>query len=264
MDAKTDIWMPLYIGDYLAATTHLSAEESGAYLHLLMHQWKNGSLPSDQESLRRIARVEKDAWSNAWSILQAFFEHSSSMPIQKRLESIREEWNGRKATAVAKAQAASAKRWSKHATSNAPSIPTSNAQAMPQTCPSPSPSPLLKQKPSRDKREADPRHKFFKEVLSQAWAAKNSSDMPWSAGEAKQMASLLSANPNLTEEDFRKLLRNRHKSQVNHSQRPRTWLENVTDYANGPLDKFGKPAETVIEVKPMITLLEKMRQQEAV
>lgn len=136
---KTDIWMPLYIGDYLSATTHLSAEESGAYLHLLMHQWKNGSLPPESDSLRRIARVDRDAWSNAWSILQAFFEHSSGIPVQKRLEEIREEWDARKTTAVAKAEAAAAARWNKHA--------SSIAQAMPQPCPSPSPSPIKNNPP---------------------------------------------------------------------------------------------------------------------
>jgi uncharacterized protein YdaU (DUF1376 family) len=38
-------WMPLYVGDYIADTAHLSCAESGAYLHLIMHYWRAGSLP---------------------------------------------------------------------------------------------------------------------------------------------------------------------------------------------------------------------------
>lgn len=32
-------WMPLYIGDFIADTAHLSAEETGAYILLIMHYW---------------------------------------------------------------------------------------------------------------------------------------------------------------------------------------------------------------------------------
>lgn len=95
-------------------------------------------------------------------------------------------------------------------------------------------------KSSRDKR-GDERHVPFRNVLEAAWKAKSQLEMPWDAGEAKQLASLLAANPTLTEEAFRELLRNRHKSQVNHSERPRQWIARLTDYGNGPLDQFGKP-----------------------
>jgi len=132
--------MPLYIGDYLADTQHLSAEQSGAYLHLLMHSWKVGPLPTDQEALRRIARIEKDAWSNAWTVLAPFFRPSDNGGlIQPRLEIERAAWGAKKATSIAKARDAANKRWKPSWDADASSIAPSNAQAMPEPCPPPPP-----------------------------------------------------------------------------------------------------------------------------
>jgi uncharacterized protein YdaU (DUF1376 family) len=66
-------YMPIYIADYLAATSHLDAAQSGAYLHLLMHYWQKGSLPSDDPLLGRIARMTPRQWRDAKPILQGFF-----------------------------------------------------------------------------------------------------------------------------------------------------------------------------------------------
>jgi uncharacterized protein YdaU (DUF1376 family) len=69
---KVDIWMPIYIGDYLRDTVELSAEEHGAYVLLLMHYWqKNGEIGSDVDRLSRVARVNEKTCS---FILGYYFE----------------------------------------------------------------------------------------------------------------------------------------------------------------------------------------------
>jgi hypothetical protein len=64
---------------------------------------------------------------------------------------------------------------------------------------------------------------------------------PWDGGEAKQLSLLLAANPVLSADAFERLLLARSASEVNHSERPKVWLDRLTDYAGGPLDRYGKP-----------------------
>lgn len=66
-------WMPLYIPDFLADTTHLSAAETGAYLCLIMDYWLHDGLPDDDRKLAGIARLPLKAWQQIRSTIQAFF-----------------------------------------------------------------------------------------------------------------------------------------------------------------------------------------------
>lgn len=66
-------WMPLYVADYLADTAHLGATESGAYLHLIMHYWQTGNLPTDDRTLARIAKIDPRQWHRYKPVLSAFF-----------------------------------------------------------------------------------------------------------------------------------------------------------------------------------------------
>jgi uncharacterized protein YdaU (DUF1376 family) len=67
-------WMPLYIADYLKDTTHLGALESGAYLHLIMHYWQHGSLPTNERQLAQIAKLTAREWKRSCDTLKSFFQ----------------------------------------------------------------------------------------------------------------------------------------------------------------------------------------------
>jgi uncharacterized protein YdaU (DUF1376 family) len=134
--AKTDIWMPFYVSDYIADTMHLTPAEHGAYLMLILHYWRTGPIPNDDARLALITKLG-DAWSIASSTIKAFFEQSNGMLVHRRIDREKLEAEGNKDRNQARAKAAADKRWGKHATSNA----NSNPQAIPNEYPSPSPSP---------------------------------------------------------------------------------------------------------------------------
>lgn len=86
MTNKTDIWMPLYVADYLSSTTRLTTEQHGAYLLLIIDYWKNGRLPDDDSILASITRLTVDAWAKHRGVLEGFFEVSNGEWIHSRIE----------------------------------------------------------------------------------------------------------------------------------------------------------------------------------
>ena len=85
--SRSDTWMPLYVGDYLRDTGHLTAAEHGAYLLLLMHAWtKNGVLPDDDLRLRMIAKMDAREWKASKEVIRAFFQSTDEGLRHKRLD----------------------------------------------------------------------------------------------------------------------------------------------------------------------------------
>jgi uncharacterized protein YdaU (DUF1376 family) len=66
-------WMPLYVGDYLGDTGHLTTTQHGAYLLLMMHYWRKGELPDDDRQLSKITKLPLKTWCDYRSTLQDFF-----------------------------------------------------------------------------------------------------------------------------------------------------------------------------------------------
>jgi uncharacterized protein YdaU (DUF1376 family) len=150
--SRPDGWMPLWIGDYLADTMHLSGPEHGAYLLLLMHSWRSGPLPDDDRLLAAIARTDRAAWKEIGPTVRAFFQKTDAGLVQGRLERERENAEGNAERRSEAARTAATKRWqgnanamrdasATHASRNARRNASRMPNAMRDECPTPSPSP---------------------------------------------------------------------------------------------------------------------------
>ena len=79
-------FMPLYVGDYLGDTQHLTTEQHGAYLLILMAMWRSGGrLPADPKVLCRIARIHPPRWPKMSAEVMAFFQASGDEITHDRL-----------------------------------------------------------------------------------------------------------------------------------------------------------------------------------
>ena len=80
-------YMQLYVSDYLADTAHLSAEQHGAYMLLLMNYWQKGKpLDNTNERLQHVARLSVEGWASNKEILSEFFLIEGDIWTHPRIE----------------------------------------------------------------------------------------------------------------------------------------------------------------------------------
>jgi uncharacterized protein YdaU (DUF1376 family) len=125
--SEKEPYLPLFCGDFIGDTTHLSQKEIGQYILLLMAMWRNGGvLPDDPRRLKRMARgTISDAVMN-------YFTPGEGGITQKRLKKEFKYVQERNAKQAANANA----RWLKNKETN---DAVADAKAMPNGCPQPNP-----------------------------------------------------------------------------------------------------------------------------
>lgn len=94
--------------DFIAGTYHLPAEAVGIYVRLLCYQWNNGSIPSDETELARIAGVDANAMrTHMRTVMLKFIPDGCGGLKNERLEKERMH----KFSIIEKAKASADRRW---------------------------------------------------------------------------------------------------------------------------------------------------------
>ena len=109
-------WMPFFVGDYLSDTMHLTTEQHGAYLLIIMSYWvKSEAVPSDDKKLAAICKMPEKKWIKTRAIISEFFDTESDpeLWVHHRIEKEIEEGEKRRLAAVERGKKGASKRYNK-------------------------------------------------------------------------------------------------------------------------------------------------------
>lgn len=154
---KPDSFLPLFVADYLADTAHLTRDQHGAYLLLLMAYWRrSGPLPDDDEYLAQVCKATKHEWKKLKPVMLGFFEKSENLLRNNRSDreiiiarAMKEKKadNGRKGASA---------RWQTHPFANGKPMANGMANTMANDSPSPSPSPTQEERKKKESQKRPP------------------------------------------------------------------------------------------------------------
>ena len=105
-------YMPLFVGDYLADTAHLSTLEHGAYMLLIMSYWQTGKpLPATSDRRANVARMSNERWAEVEPTLVEFFAvQEDGRWVHRRIEAELARLRERSAKASASGKASGQRR----------------------------------------------------------------------------------------------------------------------------------------------------------
>jgi uncharacterized protein YdaU (DUF1376 family) len=239
----------------------MTTVELGACFRLICRQWLDGFIPDDLRMLARLCRLDDTAMGEAWQTLSNFFP---VVEVGKRAN--RFMWIEREKVVADlekrsdEGTKAARKRWEdvknkRDAKPNGSGIGTpmqdqtrpeqTTADQSREEKPSPEQTRSCEVNVLENPKKAT-KHKAFKELIFRCYEHLNPEEKtPWDGSDANQLSAVIKAVPTLDAEKFYQWLKNYIASEnINPAARPRAFLPKITDYASGPLDKFGRPIET--------------------
>ena len=135
--------LPLFTDAYIGDTAHLTNEEHGVYLRLLMFAWRSPvcALPVDDKRLALMVGVTPKKWTGLKAVIMEFWDETDAGWQQDRLtferQRVKVSMDQKVAAGKASARAKSRKTKKPPPTAVAPSEPTDVATAGQQPTPTP-------------------------------------------------------------------------------------------------------------------------------
>jgi len=74
-------WMPLYTGDYLRDTRHLTLDQHGLYFLLIMLYWDIGPLPNDEKKLAKMLGLHSRSFRAPFKVVSRFFYEANAKQL---------------------------------------------------------------------------------------------------------------------------------------------------------------------------------------
>lgn len=106
-------FLPLFFGDFLAATAEWEGEERALYLLLLGYQWSLGSLPVEPRKLCKLVGWSESLFEQCWPTVSAKFFQQGTRLLNHRLEQHRAKTHELSQKNSASGKKGAATRWHK-------------------------------------------------------------------------------------------------------------------------------------------------------
>jgi len=234
--------LPLFVDAYIADTLHLTTQEHGAYLRLLMLAWRSTDcgIPDDDSWICRSLGLHKNAWSKMRESVIAFWVSKNGRLYQKRLKMER-DFVEEKSN---KNRSAARKRWEDFSSKPLKGKKTGDANAKRMECQNdaPTPTPTPTPTPIGDTNVSPPHtpepDKLDMQVMFEDfWARYPNRKAKGEARKAYEKARTRESHENIIAGLGRFIKANPWRGELRYCKHHATWLN-----ADGWADEYPSPS----------------------